>query len=225
MGRKHDAKVPVVVLHGALRGRLGIVPTAWMLRRHGLDARTFGYSARRGSLEAHAASLQRFVQEWLGTSPSRLGFVTHSMGALVVRAYLARLGPAPATRHRVVMLSPPNRGSELAWRNRDRRAFRWLYGQAADALQPERVQALPTLPSDVDALVLAGGRGDRRGYNRRLTGDDDGVVAVREMGLPDCQPEMVGGIHGLLQWRPAVVARAAAFLRDGTGPPGDRTTP
>jgi hypothetical protein len=64
-------------------------------------------------------------------------------------------------------------------------------------------------------LVLAGGRGDPRGYNPLLSGDDDGVVAVDEMRLPGVEPTVVGGIHGLLQWRPSVLERAAAFLLRG----------
>ncbi|HET6583831.1 MAG TPA: hypothetical protein VFG69_10290, partial [Nannocystaceae bacterium] len=92
--------------------------------------------------------------------------------------------------------------------------FLWLlYGDAVAELQPSRVLALPPLPDSARVLVLAGGRGDPRGYNPSLAGDDDGVVALAEMGLPGIAPELVGGVHALLQWRPAVLDRAAAFLR------------
>ena len=42
-------------------------------------------------------------------------------------------------------------------------------------------------------LVLAGGRGDIRGYNPKIPGDDDGVVGVEEMSLPGAAPRFVGG--------------------------------
>lgn len=206
--------VPVVLLHGALRGRMGLLPSAWSLRRHGLSPRTFGYAARRRTLDEHADALAAMLDTWLeGERREVLGFFTHSMGGLVVRAYLQRSGDRHAAQQRIVMLSPPNRGSELARQNADNPAFRWLYGQAAAELQPEAVQRLAPLPSTAEVLVLAGGRGDPRGYNPRLSGDDDGVVAVDEMGLPDSEPVHVGGIHGLLQWRPEVLRRAAGFLR------------
>ncbi len=207
-------EVPVVLLHGALRSSWGLLPTAVLLRRHGLRVRGFDYPTRRGTLAQHADRLAAFVQAWLGPPPPVLGFVTHSMGGLVVRAYLAS-GADPATRHRVVMLSPPNAGSQLAVAHGQGRMFRWVYGDASRELVPARVTSLPAAPDNADVLVLAGGRGDPRGYNSALLGDDDGVVALGEMGLPGIEPVMVGGIHSLLQWRPAVLARAAAFIRDG----------
>lgn len=212
---------PVVLLHGALRSRLGLWPTARWLSRWGLDARPFGYSTRRGTLEAHGDALARFLDAWgpaggLDGSAPVLGFLTHSMGGLVVRAYLQRYAGRHAARHRVVMLSPPNRGAELAERNRDNPMMRWLYGDAAEQLRPEHVQRMPEPPPGTEVLVLAGARGDGRGYNPLISsGDDDGVVGVAEMGLPGVEPRVVGGLHAFLQWRPSVLARAAAFLRDG----------
>lgn len=207
--------VPAILVHGALRSRLGLVPTAAYLRRRGIDARPFGYTTRRGSLLDHARALDRFVLASFDGAPPVLGFVTHSMGALVVRAWLGLLdaqGRGPSQR--VVMLSPPNRGSKLAEHNEGRGIVRLLYGDAARELLPTRVAELPPLPPTARVLVLAGGRGDPRGWNPLLEGDDDGVVAVDEMRLPGVEPQVVGGVHALLQWRPRVLDRAAAFIRD-----------
>ena len=210
------APVPVVVLHGALRGRVGLLPTAWGLRRRGLRARTFGYATRRDALDAHAQALSQFLDKWLaGERPPVLGFLTHSMGGLVVRAYLATAGDLHSDLQRVVMLSPPNQGSQLAQRNAENPAFRWLYGRAARELQPGRVAQLPALPGTARALILAGGRGESSGYNPKISGDNDGVVSVAEMQLPGAASEHVGGLHSMLQWRTDVLERAAAFLRGG----------
>ncbi len=210
-------RIPVVVLHGALRSTVGLQPTARFLRARGLDARPFGYPTRRGGLIEHGRALDSFIRDWIGDRPPVIGFLTHSMGALVVRAYFeitGALGPA----QRVVMLSPPNQGSRLARINARRRVFHWLYGDAATELVPERVAQLRPLPPSVALLVLAGGRGDPRGYNPLLPGDDDGVVAHSEMVLGDVQPQLVGGVHALLQWRPQVLERAATFLRGDSAP-------
>lgn len=207
--------VPAVLLHGALRSTWGLRPTAAYLRRRGVDAHPFGYATRRGTLADHARALDGFVLASFGAPPPVLGFLTHSMGALVVRAWLGwEQARARGAVQRIVMLSPPNRGSMLAEHHRERLLFRWLYGDAVAELQPGRAQTLPPLPTSASVLVLAGGRGDPRGYNPRLVGDDDGVVAVAEMGLPGVDPEHVGGMHALLQWRPKVLDRAARFLRD-----------
>ncbi|PRP93795.1 Alpha/beta hydrolase family protein [Enhygromyxa salina] len=211
-------RVPVVLLHGALRTPLGMRPTARSLGRRGFDARSFGYATRRGTLDDHAEQLEARIRAWLdGRQTAVLGILTHSMGGLVARALLARptlLELAP--RQRLVMLAPPNKGAVLAERQRDFPPFRWLYGLAADELQPPRVAELPPPPPSCETLILVGGTGDGRGYNPRIDGDDDGVVASDETPLPGLEPEFVGGVHSTLQWRGDVLSRAAAFLAGGS---------
>jgi hypothetical protein len=206
--------IPVVLLHGALRSPLGMTPTARVLARHGLDARAFGYRTRRATLSDHAEGLEREIRAWLGDEVRPvLGILTHSMGGLVARSLLARPSmQALSLRQRLVMLAPPNQGAVLAVRNQHRRPFRWLYGHAADELQPGQVARLPVPPDSCATLILVGGTGDGRGYNPAIDGDDDGVVATAEAALPGLQPEFVGGVHSTLQWRPDVLGRAAAFL-------------
>lgn len=202
--------LPVVCIHGALRSRAGMWPTAAYLRRLGFDARTFGYATRRDALHQHAQRLDDFIAKAWPQPATQVGFVTHSMGGVVVRAWLAEHRPAADVR--VVMLSPPNQGSALARANESNPLFHWLYGQAAQTLGEEGLPQLPAVPDNAQILVLAGGRGDPRGYNPKIEGDDDGVVACAEMGLPGIEPEFVGGVHGLLQWTPAILRRAASFL-------------
>lgn len=206
--------VPVVLLHGALRSAIGMRPTARFLARHGFEPRTFNYATRRASLEQHAEQLEAEIRLWLaGREPQVLGLLTHSMGGLVARALLARPSLHElAPRQRLVMLAPPNQGATLAVLHRDFGPFRWLYGQAAAELQPRRVAELAAPPSSCATLILVGGTGDGRGYNPRIQGDDDGVVASNETMLPGLAPEFVGGVHSTLQWRSDVLTRAAAFL-------------
>lgn len=205
---------PVVCIHGALRSRAGMWPTAMYLRRRGFDARTFGYATRKGDWDDHAQALDAFLSAWLPEAPSKLGFLTHSMGGLVVRAWLASQASRPRPDVRVAMISPPNQGSALARANDRNPLFHLLYGAAAGLLQEPGVPGLPPAPTDARVLVLAGGRGEAKGYNPVLPGDDDGVVAVEEMSLPGAAVEFVGGMHSVLQWTPSILDRAAAFLRD-----------
>ncbi len=210
---------PVLCIHGALRSRLGMWPTALYLRRLGFDARTFGYATRTGGLQDHARALDACIRAWLPEDLPRIGFITHSMGGLVVRAWLAHFAPSVAVR--VAMLSPPNQGSALARANADNPLFRMLYGDAARVLLEPGFPGLPPAVDNAEVLVLAGGRGSPQGYNRALHGDNDGVVAVEEMSLPGMPMEFVGGVHGVLQWTPSILQRAASFLRptEETPPP------
>lgn len=210
--------MPVVLIHGALRWKLGLLPTARFLNKRGFDTKIFGYATRRHTLREHGEMLDEFLQDWLGERrPPVLGFVTHSMGGLVARAYLAReRAQAHSMSQRLVMLAPPNQGSKLAQLNKQLRPFHWLYGKAASELLPENVQSLPLPPSTAQVIVLAGGRLDgREGYHPSLDGNDDGVVAVRETQLGEVEPQVVGGVHSFLQWRSDVLDRAARFLVSG----------
>lgn len=205
---------PVVVIHGALRSQAGLWPVVWYLRRAGFDARAFGYATRTHSLERHGERLEQFLAAWLGGPVPTLGILTHSMGGLVARSYLARAAAATQSQaQRVVMLAPPNQGAALAERMKDFRPYRWLYGAAADELLPTRAALLPPPPPSAAVLVLAGGRhGSEVGYSRRIAGNNDGLVGVAETALPGVAPEFVGGVHSTLQWRPQVLRRAVRFL-------------
>jgi len=208
------SRLPVVVIHGALRSQAGLWPIVWFLRRQGFDARAFGYATRRETLAQHGERLEGFIAGWLKGQVPGLGILTHSMGGLVARAYLARPGAqAQSRRQRVVMLAPPNQGAALAARMRGFRPFHWLYGAAAEELQPERASGLGAPPASAELLILAGGRhGSEVGYSRRIPGNNDGLVGVAETALPGVTPEFVGGVHSTLQWRPTVLRRAAEFL-------------
>ncbi len=208
------SKIPVVVIHGALRSQVGLWPIVWYLRRLGFAARPFGYQTRAHSLVRHAERLEGFVTGWLGAEVPVLGILTHSMGGLVARAYLARATAATQSRRqRVVMLAPPNQGAALAASMQGFAPFRWLYGLAAGELLPDRVAALGPPPASAEVLILAGGRhGSEVGYTRRIVGNNDGLVSVAETALPGVVPEFVGGVHSTLQWRPAVLGRAGRFL-------------
>ena len=205
---------PIVLIHGALRGRAGWLPVQAWLKTRGHESRAFGYRTRADSLQTHALGLGEFVREWLGEgSIPLLGILTHSMGGLVARAYLKSELGRQADNVRLVQLAPPNKGSQLAKARRGGLAFELVYGQAGEELQPERVEELGPVAAHVDALVIASGRGQEAGYNPQIEGDDDGVVALAETHLEGAQHETIEGVHSLLQWRPEVLERALAFLR------------
>lgn len=216
MNEPESSSFPVVLVHGALRGKLGLVPTSMYLRRAGLDARPFGYPTRKDTLEGHALRLSAFISQWLsGHMPvPQMGILTHSMGGLVARMYLSLPEARQhAERVKLVMLAPPNQGAQLAEKSKDMAAFRMLYGAAATELLPSRVQQIPDLPPHCDIRVLAGGRGHPRGINPRIDGDDDGLVAVEETRLPGVEPQHYKAMHSFMQWRTDILDEAIQFFK------------
>lgn len=210
----------VILLHGLGEGRDSMQPLAEHLRRS-LDATvlTFGYASVRADIDAHGHALAAVVAGL--PAARRISFVGHSLGNLVVRRWLTIAPAADRGRvHRVVMLGPPNQGSELA-----RMASRiWGVAEAAEGaardlvVEWQRVApglAVPECPFG----IIAGGKGDDAGFSSLLDGDDDAVVRVAETHLPGADDFLLLPVHHAAMMRDPAVQRATRdFLADGRFP-------
>lgn len=110
--------------------------------------------------------------------PSKIHFVTHSMGGIVVRYYLSR--HPPTNLGRVVMLSPPNQGSELVDFMRQTPSFWKFLGPAALELGTDK----DSLPQKLgrprfELGVIAGNKTHNPLSSVMLDGPDDGTVTVK----------------------------------------------
>ncbi len=199
----------VVLVHGFGRSSRSFKTMAEALRRRGYVVVPFDYSSTRQSVHDVARCLHRLLQSLEGVQ--RIHLVAHSLGGLVVRAYFQhhrdpRLG-------RVVLLGVPNQGAELARRFSDTHAFRMVFGPSGHQLAHE-AKNLPVPP--VPFGVLAGGRGDDKGYNPLIPGDDDGLVSVASTHLKgEADFLQVRCTHGKLKRHRQVIEAVECFLRSG----------
>ena len=139
------------------------------------------------------------------------------MGGIVLRAAVSS-GSLPAESiRRVVMLGPPNHGSELADRLRDFRAYRLATGPAgqqigtSDDSVPSR---LPPPPFEVG--IIAGRRSINPLLARVLGAEGDGKVTVESTRLEGMQDQLVvDRSHTFIMWAPDVLAQTFAFLETG----------
>ena len=106
---------PVLLVHGLKDNARKMEPMARYLRYQGWDARTITVSPSWGQkgLEELAGQVAKYIDAHY-PKDQKIDLVGFSMGGLVSRYYLQRLGGLDRVQ-RFVSISAPNRGSILAW--------------------------------------------------------------------------------------------------------------
>jgi pimeloyl-ACP methyl ester carboxylesterase len=209
------ARDTLVLLHGLGRTPRSLWRIAHAARRRGYRVIAWGYPSRRGTIAEHAAALDRALTPALRVRAGRIHFVTHSLGGLVLRAYLGTT--ALPTLGRVVMLAPPNQGSEVADRLRAWWGFRRALGPAGQELGTGDDGAAARLPAiDGEVGIVAGDRCVNPLFGRWIGAANDGKVAVARTRLTGMRDHLVVRAgHTLLPWRRTVVGQVFAFLETG----------
>jgi pimeloyl-ACP methyl ester carboxylesterase len=206
----------VVLLHGLGRTRWSLWPVAREAARRGYHVHNLGYPSRRAPIERLAESIGRRIHEIAGAGDA-VDVVTHSMGGIVLRAAIAGGTLLPEHVHRVVMLAPPNHGSEIADRLRDFRIYRFATGPAGQQIgtgEDSVPRRLPPPPFEVG--IVAGRRSGNAVFGRVLGSENDGRVTVdatRLDGMRDLV--IVDRAHTFIMWAPDVLAQIFTFLETG----------
>ncbi|HPJ40198.1 MAG TPA: alpha/beta hydrolase [Spirochaetota bacterium] len=203
----------VVLLHGIMRGPGSMDKIQGALERRGYHVMNFGYPSTSESIADSADLLSTAMKKVPpGTT---VHFVTHSMGAIVVRYYLANYKGAGAARF--VMIAPPNRGSSLAKRLSALPLYKTMLGRAGTELAKVNSSLIEDLPVPrCEFGVIAGGLGNGYGINPLIPGEDDMTVSVEETKLPGMKDFIqIRGQHSLLLLQQEVVDNVISFLEKG----------
>jgi pimeloyl-ACP methyl ester carboxylesterase len=178
-------------------------------RVHNLD-----YPSTSGTPEELVAHLHREISRCCGWS-GRIHFVTHSLGGIMARAYLAE-HTAP-NLGRVVMLAPPNHGSEYVDVAGGWRLFELLLGPTATQLGTNPASLPNRLPgADFELGVIAGTGGINPLGNAVIGVANDGTVSVASTQIGGMRDFLAMDVsHTFIMRNPEVAAQTIAFLRGG----------
>jgi pimeloyl-ACP methyl ester carboxylesterase len=207
----------VVLLHGIARTPRCFRRMQAALGTSGFAVLNLGYPSRRQALERLAEAMHPAIAGFAEQIDGPVHFVTHSMGGLLARVYLASFRPSRLGR--VVMLGPPNQGSEIADLLQHFRLYRGFFGPAGQQLVTAREPALQTLlaPVDYPVGIIAGNRSVYPLASAfALPRPNDGRVSVentRVQGMTDHL--VIGASHPALPRDRLAIRQTIAFLHKG----------
>jgi pimeloyl-ACP methyl ester carboxylesterase len=206
----------VVLLHGIAGRSLMLRRMERALQRAGFATLNLDYQSRKKPLDDLAEEIHPAIAAFAAAQDDQLHFVTHSMGGLLARVYLAR--HRPASLGRVVMLGTPNGGSELADRLKDISLYRFYFGPAGLQLVTTKDPTLSALPPlDYEVGIISGNRFlDPISALLVLPWPNDGRVSVASCKLDDMADHTtVKASHMGLLVHPTAIRQTVAFLRNG----------
>jgi pimeloyl-ACP methyl ester carboxylesterase len=210
-----DGAETVIVVHGLARTPASMAILVSRLKNAGFRVISFRYPSTSEPMEALVDRLRTEVAECCEDEAETVHFVTHSMGGVLVRSYLSQQ-PDPH-RGRVVMLSPPSQGSELADAFADSPLRRLFLGPAGAQLRTDSAGIASQLgPIRFGLGIVTGDRSLSPLGSWLIPGPDDGKVGVGRAMVDGATDFMVvPATHTFIMNRRDVAEEVVHFLGQG----------
>jgi hypothetical protein len=173
------------------------------------------YPSRKFAVDGLVQYLHGEIATYCADPARKVHFVTHSLGGILVRAYVKSY--PPVNLGRVVMLSPPNCGSELVDIFRDHWWFRKFFGPIRHQLGTNAASIPNTLGAvNFELGVITGNRSCNLIGSALIPGPNDGTVSVERTRVEGMRAFLVVPYgHTFIMMRKVVAEQTLQFLRTG----------
>ena len=205
----------VILLHGLNRTHRSFSKMEQSLIGSGYTVVNVNYPSQHFSIESLVASyIAPIINACKTQSNSKLHFVTHSMGGILLRYYLQH--HTIENLGNVVMLGPPNQGSEVVDKLKNVPGFKLINGPAGQQLGTTSTSLPQQLgPVDYPVGVITGNKSINPLLSCIIPGKDDGKVSLKRArveGMLDFL--VVPYTHTMIMRRQHVIEQTQYFLKN-----------
>lgn len=208
----------VILLHGISRTKKSMRYVEKALVKENYRVLNLDYPSRKKNLSALALEIYEQIQSFINQREITLDFISHSMGALVIRELL--------THHqidnlgRIVMIAPPNQGSEIADFLKDNIFYKKYFGPAGQQLTTQYAQSNIFHVGSREIGIIAGNQSIAPLAYFLLSELNDGRVTVEKTKLTGMKEHIIVSTnHTFIIANKKVIAHALNFLQYGTFSP------
>lgn len=206
----------VVLLHGLGRVSNSMGELETKLGPAGYSVANIRYPSRSHPVDVLAEdAIGRGLSECRAKGAQKIHFITHSLGGILLRYYVGEhkideLG-------RVVMLGPPNQGSQIVDGLLPVPGFRFIGGPAGVTLGTGEESIIASLgPVDFDLGVIAGSTNINPLEFLFIDGPSDSIVSVESTRVEGMNAHIVlPATHTFMMRNNAVIEQAIHYLKTG----------
>ena len=207
----------VVLLHGLGRLSNSMSELETKLATAGYSVSNIKYPSRSHPIDLLAVdAIGRGLTQCRSEGSGEIYFITHSLGGILLRYYLSE--NTISELGRVVMLGPPNQGSEIVDGLLKLPGFGFIGGPAGVALGTGEGSIINSLgPVEFDLGIIAGSTNINPLEFLFIAGPSDSVVSIESTKVQGMNAHMVLPVtHTFMMRNNEVIEQAIHYLKTGS---------
>jgi len=204
----------VILLHGLARTEGSMKKLEERLFQEGYQVVNLGYPSRDHAIEKLAKiAVEPALKEC--NESSEVNFVTHSLGGILVRQYLST--QKIENLKYVIMLGPPNKGSEVVDKLIGIPGFHFINGDAGIQLGTGELSIPNRLgPLKYNVGIIAGNKSINWILSSLIPGSDDGKVSIERTKVEGMNDHIeLSTSHPFMMKNEKVISQVIYYLANG----------